>query len=358
MTQEVDFLPPGYLPDLDADPPQPESLGCGRIIFLGLITSLVLLFGGWFVVGTLQPIPTEPTRRPSLTPEPPTQTLDAWSATGTALLFATASPTIDYCWWLTPTATNTPTPIFTPDAWSATGTAIYEATNPPQTATATPYAPRAWCDSEPSATFTPLSLFQTTQTPTPSATPTSTIKPLPTSTFVVAPQPQVVIPQPPTNFPTIQPIQATPTRQRKTRTPTATLTSTPTATETPTGTPTSTEIPTQAPTAIPSLALIFKDCSMTPTFIVQNVGSDQMNIPWMILYQDEIIFAGLWEHLPTLSAGVAQLPWRGPDGFYYLVIPDIGSYEVLCSLPTPTHEPEVTAEITPPTPTHEPEEGT
>ena len=72
------------------------------------------------------------TARPTQTQLP---TVDSWGATGTALLYITASPTLDYCWWQTPSPTPTSTLPFTPDSWGATGTAIYMATNPYQTPT-------------------------------------------------------------------------------------------------------------------------------------------------------------------------------------------------------------------------------
>lgn len=118
-----------------------------------------------WVASRLSP-PATPTATATHTPEsaPPTDTPtpDDWGATGT----------IDYCWWVTPTATHTPTLVYTPDAWAATGTAIHEATHPPQTSTPTPDLPRAWCNNPP--TSTPTATISATPLPTNTPPPTST----------------------------------------------------------------------------------------------------------------------------------------------------------------------------------------
>src|SRR5690606_1335105 len=104
----------------------------------------------------------------------PTPTLDEWEITGTALYFitqsptitptfsATPSPTMDYCWFLTPTLTpsNTPIPV-TPDSWAMTGTHVFLAsTTPTVPITPTQPPPRAWCDITPEQTPTPVVTFE------------------------------------------------------------------------------------------------------------------------------------------------------------------------------------------------------
>jgi hypothetical protein len=165
-----EHVPPGY--DVRLDRRQPPPLGCAKIFvgFLILLVALVPL--GWGVVTLLAQqqrstvaIPTvallpsatvppvTPTATASLTP-------DEWAIYGTQLAIATASPTMDYCWWLTPSPVPTATPIYTPDAWQLRGTEIYLAEHPAQPPTLAPA--RELCTSfptwEPTAIFTPYPL--------------------------------------------------------------------------------------------------------------------------------------------------------------------------------------------------------
>lgn len=174
-----EHVPAGYDPSLDRR--QPPPMPC---LPLTIALAVLLLVIGLVVFGISrlsanqsQPIPTAyvlPTEPPidfaafvvveftdtsTVTPSATrTVTPDSWGRTGTALARATASETptptntADYCDWLTPSPTFTPTLPFTPDAWSATGTAIYLATNPP--ATPTPELPRELCTDLPTATLT------------------------------------------------------------------------------------------------------------------------------------------------------------------------------------------------------------
>lgn len=271
----VDFIHPAYLPDLDASPPRPGT-GCGRQLALGLAFVGVLAAAVWmllsFIGSQTQPtverieltaVPIEPTSQPV------TPTLDAWSLTGTALFFAEASPTLDYCAFMTPSPTPRPTLIYTPDAWQATGTAVFLATNPAQTPTAQPTTPKSWCDLwlTPSPTFTPLALSGLSATAMPTATSTPTARPSPTwvsppsgggASNIVQPQPQPPTAEPIIVLPTAQPPTAQPTRLP----PTLTATATPS--------PTSTSTPT--PTGAASLYLLYAYCAPHPTFLVTNTG--------------------------------------------------------------------------------------
>jgi len=184
------IVPSGYQIDLDRQPPTAGG-GCSGSMVYGL-SFLIALVGGAIILArsVLGGTPTQPATPPTLqelaivgtlTPAPTNSeafpTLDDWSLTGTALVFVAASPTPDYCFWLTPTSTPVPTLIYTPDAWQATGTALYLATNPPQTATPTPDYPRAWCNNIPTntPTMTPLALNRmATDEISPTFTPTMT----------------------------------------------------------------------------------------------------------------------------------------------------------------------------------------
>lgn len=338
----IDFVPPGYMVDLDRRPPQGAS--CGRVLFLvllGLIFCGLIGFGVGYAV--LQQARSKPnfdftpvvsadaatfnaivlSDIPSATP------LDAWALTGTALLHITASPTPDYCWFLTPSPqpTNTPLPV-TPDAWGIKGTEIALETGTP---TFTPYPtqpfPKAWCDTviptsaAATATFTPYQIRKTDEeateesaapgafipaaTRTTPATPTATALPalfLPSSgngsgtsnneapryvpaqpqqqpqTIVITAPPVmviatqiVVITQAPiviTEAALVQIVTATPTE-----TPTATSTETATATETATTTPTETPTATDAPTETPTLT-----ATETPTVTPTETPTNEPNL--------------------------------------------------------------------------------
>ncbi len=164
----------GYEPLLDRR--QSEGFGCGKLFFLVLLLVAILAalyFGVTSFIeaqNTEDPLPptlaqlpsASPTFTPSSTPTrmPFTVTPDSWGATGTAIFLGTQPPTLDYCWWLTPSPTFTPTLPYTPDAWQATGTAVYMATNPAVSPTSPP--PRELCtDYQPfTATITPLPRYR------------------------------------------------------------------------------------------------------------------------------------------------------------------------------------------------------
>lgn len=171
-----------YQIDLDRLPAQPAGCSGMLIVVMGAIMAAT---AGGLLLFTSSNAAAAPTPTLAIvedaTPTPTeSPTLDSWAATGTALALATASPTVDYCFWLTPTQTALPTRAAV-DEWSATGTAIYEATHPYQTATHTPDAPRAWCNNIPTLTPTLTALFIGTQaTDTPA--PTNTHTPVPTNT--------------------------------------------------------------------------------------------------------------------------------------------------------------------------------
>jgi hypothetical protein len=298
----IDFHGPGWLEDLNRNPPK-EATGCGRIIVLCLVGIGVIaaMCGGlvWFIQSrggkAADPAMLTLVGTPPATVEfHAGAALDDWSLTGTALALATASPTLDYCYFLTPspTATNTPLPI-TPDEWAMTGTAFKLATGTPTgTPLPTQAPPRAWCDLQ-TATFTPFPLPQLPAAET-TAEPAAPLVPvLPTSTPVLTvtatlyPAIDTLVQNPPRQSQPVQPPAApaqpetilivqtqvvvvyqtaapAPTRLvivTATYTPTftATATYTPTATETPTETytptPTATETETPTATATPTETL-------------------------------------------------------------------------------------------------------
>lgn len=406
-------VPPGYQPNLDRLPAQPAS-GCrGFLITISLI-AVVLCGGGYMIVNhinalnapevTPTPIPTStPTDEPTDAPPTATPTLDPWSVTGTALINQTASPTfsptptMDYCWFLTPTPTNSPTLSYTPDHWQATGTAVfYLTTTPTPRLDPTRAPPRAWCDQVPEATNTPrrqLADAQQTQAalPTFTLTPTNTPRmafptvdtsgPSGSGSLPILPptDPPPVIVEPLLPFPTAVP---TMTRTRKpTKTPTATITLTPTATETPTATytPTATETatdtptvtPTETPTAtatgLPLITVFSASCDAGyPEFWLQNVGAVPGNIVLFDIKLGELVAAsGYWQHeLATSAPIMAAAPmWSGVSGMFVLNIYQfwdpyipVQSAAAVCSgqivtaptaTLTATIEPEATAEITP-----------
>jgi hypothetical protein len=282
----IDFRGPGWLEDLNRNPPK-EGAGCGRLVFLvlaGVIVLGLLCMGIMAVIQQSQPPAVAATGDPaSLTlvgtspamVEFRSQPLDDWSLTGTALAVATASPTLDYCYFLTPspTASSTPLPI-TPDAWALTGTAYaLETGTPTGTPLPTQAPPRAWCDfateaapvmavsSEAAplvATALPTSSPTATQEPThtphpPTEQPTAPRQSAPVlqapaqPVIIVQTQVQVVIQTSVVIQPDVRIITATPLPPTATATPSPTATET--ATETPTLTPTETATETPSPTA-------------------------------------------------------------------------------------------------------------
>ncbi|MDX2137939.1 MAG: hypothetical protein SF123_07565 [Chloroflexota bacterium] len=387
--------PDGYQPELDRTPPRGATVDGGRIVMLlgiGLAViaaTFIILSGSAFggspsATPTILPTPTQ-TETPTAT-----ATLDSWSATGTALAAATITPTLDYCWWLTPqpTASLTPLPLeITPDAWALTGTAVYlETGTPTHTPSPTQAPPRAWCNFT-TATLTPLPLG-TQPTATSSATPTLTRLPptatlIPTTTLfptfpprdaapvVPAPLPTSlpIIPPPPMVQPTQPPVIITatslptePPTATLTSTATATLTATSTATYTPTETATATSLPTETPTAtatiIPMLIIYDSTCrQMFPEFAVANLGGTVAQTTWQIdLAGTGIVASGLLRSEMTQGAyTVLSAPaWVGVPGFYTLMIyqqwdvttPYLSAI-VECSAPTATFAPPMTATETP-----------
>lgn len=169
------IIPADYQVDLDRLPAQPATGFTGLVMVFGVVISM--LAGGFMLMTSRAApaaLPTAIATETQAATETPT--LDSWDMTGTAIANATASPTVDYCFWLTPTNTPLPT-VETVDSWGATGTAVYLATHPHQTATPTPDFPKAWCNNRPTATLTQERIStQSTETPAPTFTsaPTNT----------------------------------------------------------------------------------------------------------------------------------------------------------------------------------------
>lgn len=290
--------PPGSDPRIDL---RNRSVSCLPFVLIGLIISVVCIMSGLGIVvySGSQTTPTETatatatetaTRQPTSTLLPTnTLTSDQLIATAVSLMTATptqriptATATINYCWFLTPTVTASATPTLHPDTSQddlmlATVTAIMRELTP--TATATDAPPLAWCDQfllgtpviveaaanaevtdDPEATedlSTPIGGFPTMEMIAPPATWT----PVPyygggggdsggvRIIEIVVTEPPAVITQPPR----VIVITATPYFVVATATPTATHTATntetPTATATETATPTLTETATETPTA-------------------------------------------------------------------------------------------------------------
>lgn len=225
-----------------------------------------------------------------------TEVLATYYAMATATPTSTPSPTIDYCWFLTPTGEPTSTPIVvTPDGAQLRATAEAALTGTPTpTPTSTAPPPLALCDqmfvmtlNAPSQT---TQVLESEMTVDPSVTDEivygaiGTLPPItPPATWT--PLPQVVVEQPPRVeyrteyvYVTSEPprpqtvvITAPPVQIQVpvivtatfTITPTASLTPSPTPTETPSSTPTLTETPSATPTATPSET---PTTDPTPTF--------------------------------------------------------------------------------------------
>lgn len=342
------ILPSGYKPDLDRLPPQPGS-GCVRTLML-IVAFFAIVGGIIFAVVSivnasrqpaileLTPVPTRAvTQTETVHAAPtssPTSTLDNWSLTGTALIFATASatptasPTQDFCGFLTPTATASPTLPYTPDAWMKTGTAVFYLTS-----TATPHldptatTPRSWCDVK-TATLTPFPLRgSTTETPgasvlpptstlvPPSSTPRPQIPPMqPTSAPLILPTdaPPVYVP------PTLPPPPTTASTRRPTRTPTETATTTMTSSATLTNTPSATDAP--------NFNIYQADCTPGyPSFGVQNIGAPLgAYVLWDIKTSDGLsAVTGFWLEdmlLPDGLVSAAAPAWINVPGMYILTI--------------------------------------
>lgn len=361
----VHYYPHGYMPELNSSIERPHASngGCGRLLVWTVAGAVVVGLLIWLGVSMLQRGTTEPaTPTPSafealFTEVAATLTPDAWSATGTALAFATASPTVDYCWWMTPTPRPTRVPILTPDAWSATGTAVYLTENPPTTPTSTPDAPRAWCNvatatPQPSATAAPL-LATATATNTPRL-----IVPSAPTAAPVGGGGQVVIP--PTSAPIVVPTSA----------PIVLPTLVP-STATPSRTPTATQTATPTPTGAASLYLLVSYCDV-PTFIVANLAGVPGALDWSIEIAAGRVAAGSWTvEMQTGNAGIAEARtfanvlevytlhvWAGGTLIYTATLDCRPQTPTLTPSPTPTAtptlNPEQTPEIVAPTSTLEP----
>jgi hypothetical protein len=376
-------------------PAQPSG-GCRGAVITIMLIAVVLCGGGFLIVNhinainapavTPTPQPTfTPTDEPTIAPATATPTLDPWSATGTALVHQTASPTFtptataDYCWFLTPSPTPSPTLNATPDSWQATGTAVYFlTTTPTEYAPPTQPPPRAWCDYTPEPTPTRFEILSAIETQ--AAKPTFTLTPTNTPRFVF---PTVdssgpagsggtgSLPglpptaAPPINPPIVLPTLPLPTiakTKRPTRTPTATITETPTETHTATHTPTVTETPTDTPTLTitpsetitetptptltptatytasvtptntptathtpsPIITIVSSSCSKGyPEWGIQNIGYMPGNIVLFdIKLGDLLANVGYWEtELVPFGLVTASAPaWAGVPGIYILNI--------------------------------------
>ena len=240
---------------------------------------------------------------------PPVNKQSNWTVDGAAIETIVPTATVDYCWFLTPTVEPVPTIYVTPDAIQLQATQHALATGTPtETPFPTQELPRAWCNIQPTATWTPFqvasaiptSMTETatstatiTNTPVASAIPTSTLfptivprnesannisrqpvqsnpppaiviqtqvviqeqiqvqivtatfTPTETATLTLTPLPETTEDVTPTHTPT-QTLTATAIPVLSTETPTATFTATSTATLTltPTETPTATHTPT------------------------------------------------------------------------------------------------------------------
>lgn len=369
----IHYMSQDYIPTLNSPVRRPAAKGGG--CFKNLMIALLILgaIAGLIWIGISAFFPSKPMLVPTPTENRIVEaliltstvrpTLDSWSATGTALIFATASPTADYCAWLTPTPTHTPTLPYTPDPWQARGTALYEATNPPRTPIPQPTTPRSWCDFQ-TPTFTPLALqrdrtaiaFEPTSSPTPSLTPTMivTIKTIPSGGggdggVVIQPTAPPVIIQP-TNPPVVLPTNRPTKKPKKTRTPTATYT--PTLTQTPTVTPSATDVPT--------LNVILANCAAGyPTFIVQGFGGLPQTIEWQIVIFDSAgaaatLVSGQWaasDIMPPHAGVIDASLLAGMPGEFWLMVQGQPVVSVTCSpvatvSPTPTATPTVPPEVT------------
>jgi hypothetical protein len=284
----IDFRGPGWLEDLNRNPPK-EGAGCGRILLL-LVVGLGVIAatcGGliWFIQSRGGKTTAADAAMLTLVGSPAAtmqfgaaMTLDDWSLTGTAMALATSSPTLDYCYFLTPSPVPSSTPLpITPDAWALTGTAFKLATGTPTgTPLPTQAPPRAWCDfatADPGATAAATAAAPLVMTATPTSSPAPTLEPTNTPrpptdqpaaprqsapvqqapaqpVIVVQTQVQVVVQTSVVIQPEVRIITATPLPPTSTLTPspTATVTLTPTLTETPTATATATETPTETAT--------------------------------------------------------------------------------------------------------------
>lgn len=233
----IDFVPPGYEPDLDRDPPQ-AGRGCGKIVFfivLGilLLCSIVFLGSGLIAQSQQEPTPQPLTLVPltdNTLPVIPTQTPDAWESTGTALYWESSEETPEIY----------PTGTFTPYGFERFQLQVTSVSSTQQTIT-------------PSMVFVPAATrvpLQPTATPLPPM-----VIPTQPPQYIPAPQ-TIIVTAPPVYVVSTQVVVATQivvidkiVTEIVFITPTATFTDTPTATPTQTATATFTETPTETETA-------------------------------------------------------------------------------------------------------------
>lgn len=298
-------LPPGYQIDLDRLPYSPG--GCVTspmlliVLLLPVLVAMVLLaiWGFSSSVGS----GAESTAVPSSVLDAAwdvqaTNTPDSWSLTGTALFLATTTATFtptattDFCAFLTPTATATPTLIYTPDAWQLRGTEVWLEEHPPtETPVPQPTTPKSWCDFylTPSPTRTRIvGTIIPTAEPTATATPTRQFADLvdPGNLYTYPtieapyhdPGPIVAPPTPlplPTTLPTVKP-----TRDKPDRTATNTSTVSPTPTPSPTASATYPAVWT------PSAALVVLSASCDsgmPEFELAPVAAGTVTVNYRLL---------------------------------------------------------------------------
>lgn len=427
----IEMLAPGVDPSLNREPP--SAVDVRRMMFLfavfGLVICGLVTFILWQVSAgasnaeaaqVLEEVTEEPTlvqyievtSVPTSTLPPtetplPTETIiptfDSWALTGTALFFATSTatptwtPTLDYCWWQTPSPTpsvtpNQPTPTL--DDWSLQGTQVFiEAHTLTPTAPPTQRPPRALCDMAVSPTpartqddtipiydgrFPTLEPIAPPATWTPVPPPAEPVFQVPVQQpeiqqVVITAPPQVIYvttaPQNPvvivitaTNIPATATNTPTHTATHtETPTPTATFTATNTETPTftpsptltpsltPTDVPTNTLVPTEVPTstlpptAYPQLQIVGGNCDGGHlTFTIQNFGGDLLE-PLQFRLIDQFLLVnstGLFGGIPAGGSVMVDLgsPASGLWilGFDYLS-QTVYSNQVTCSAP-PTEE--------------------
>jgi hypothetical protein len=311
----------GYQPDLDRLPPRSYGCGCTSgivILVLALIASGA--FGVLFVMNAPSPATSAMEITPATSTDEPTSaqtaTLDDWSATGTALYLKTVVPTVDYCFWLTPTAT-TATLVYTPDAWQATGTAIYLATNPHVPPTSTPDIPRVWCNNIPSPTptLTPLSLSAlSTETPTtaPTKKPPVVVQ---NNNNQMKPTMQIIT-QPPAPPAVDEHVIPLPTAYNP-------------ATETP------------KPPKPPKIEILAAYCVTYPEFIITNSGGPALDVSWSIVHGESGMYAsmGTFEKIAKKGSALAAAPFAvGMYGGYTLFLDQVQIASILCVPPETTAE--------------------
>lgn len=201
----VTVVPPGYQPDLDRLPPQGAG-GCMRGCMMILVFIIIL---GGIVVGAIYALSA------NNQPEIEAVTMVVTQASQQPPFAPTATATMDYCWFLTPTIEAIPTIAVTLDQWQmkATDDSFLTGT-PTPTELPTQEPPRAWCNQTPvmeaTATWTPYGIptdiphleFEPTETITDTPFPTNTAipTPVPTSTLfpTLIPRDNTAIQQPQT----------------------------------------------------------------------------------------------------------------------------------------------------------------